>query len=222
MLPHTNPLVKASVLSTGQDKEFRQAHLLDFKEGTTKHTDEYKAVYGDELARTASNLNIARYKRKQRVEKRISLAHKLGKLIFLTLTFRDDVIAKTTPEKRRRYVARFLKRQCPDYVANIDFGNDGKSRTFTDKNGNIRESTSREHYHALAQGEFIDLKKWRYGFAYAERVPETNDDKEKCAKYVAKLTNHAMKVNGGKPPRFIYSRGKNGEAFLLRYCSYFF
>ena len=44
------------------------------------------------------------------------------KIVFGTLTFRNDVLDKTSKETRRRYVARFLNKTTIHYKANIDFG----------------------------------------------------------------------------------------------------
>lgn len=57
-----------------------------------------------------------------------------GNAKFLTLTFNDSFFDRGTSEDtRRKYIRRFLKEQCQEYVANVDYG---------DKNG-------REHFHAI-------------------------------------------------------------------------
>lgn len=215
--------IKALIIDEGLDKELRQAHLKDFKEGTSAYLDEFKETHGQDITEIAERLNFSRYKKKKKIENHVSKIHELGKCMFLTLTFRDDVLANTTPQQRRRYVARFLKRQTPTYVANIDLGNDGETREYIDRHGNKRESTAREHYHALIQGEFIDVKRWKYGHALVEKVRDEkkkNGDLQAVSDYVAKLSNHAMKLLDGKSPRIIYSRNMGG--FLERYCHQFF
>lgn len=112
--------------------------------------------------------------------------------LFLTLTFRDESFAKTTVKQRRVAVSRFLKSHNCKYVANIDFGAD-------------ENCTHREHYHALVQCSKIDSSKWfeKYGVAYAEHVKKRNS--AKLSKYIAKLTNHAIKETT-KRAALIYSR----------------
>ena len=122
----------------------------------------------------------------QKVRDKISTLIKSGKAVFLTLTFRDDVFEKTTQVTRRRYVSRFLKNTSCDYVANIDFSPD----------------IGREHYHAVVINR-VNLKGWKYGFAYAEKIRCRNSDVARVSKYIAKLTAHALKVDA---TRLIYSR----------------
>lgn len=111
-----------------------------------------------------------------------------GQAIFITLTFTDEILTKTSALTRRRYVARYLKQQSPFYVANIDFS--------PDKN--------REHYHAVVSSR-CDLSQWVYGFTFAEQVRVHDFDRNRVARYVAKLTNHALKVKQVSQ-RLIYSR----------------
>lgn len=133
---------------------------------------------------------------------------------FLTLTFSDKILQNTTPEERRRYVKRYLKSQSDYYIANLDFGS---------KNG-------REHYHAVILGN-VDLEPWRkYGAINVQNVGNRKeltrkniprrykdldertvktlmlrDTEKKLAKYVAKLTNHAIKATT-KRSAIMYSR----------------
>lgn len=106
--------------------------------------------------------------------------------VFITLTFTNDVFSKTTPQTRRRYVARYLKSQGDHYVANIDFSPD----------------VGREHYHAVICSR-VNLKAWKYGFSSAEKVRAHHSDMKRLSKYITKLTNHALKVD---ITRLIYSR----------------
>ena len=75
------------------------------------------------------------------------------------------------------------------YVANIDFG----------------KNTEREHYHALVLVDRIN-DTWDYGFTWFERV-HRSDSAATLAKYVSKLTNHAIKETT-KRSCYIYSRRK--------------
>jgi hypothetical protein len=138
----------------------------------------------------ALKLNESKYRKAKKVREKISDLIKDGRAYFLTLTFRNDVFEKTSPETRRKYVARYLKEQSPVYVANIDFG--GKK--------------GREHYHAIVEGK-IDYKYWfdNYGCVVAELIRNQDNDVKRTSKYLSKLTNHALKVQG-IVPRLIYSR----------------
>jgi hypothetical protein len=118
--------------------------------------------------------------------------------IFLTLTFRDDVLANTSEETRKKYIQRFLKEQCSLYIANIDYGT---------KKG-------REHYHAVVIPKYnqIDGSFYRtnYGSIDFERVRnkggvDTEATSKRLAKYVSKLVNHAIKETTRKC-QVIYSR----------------
>ena len=82
-------------------------------------------------------------------------------------------------ETRRKYVSRCLKKYNTLYVANIDFGK---------KNG-------REHYHAVISIDKVDNKDWLYGDIDFKRVRNKNieEDKKRLSKYIAKLSNHAIK-----------------------------
>ena len=106
--------------------------------------------------------------------------------VFLTLTFTDEVLSKTSEKTRRKYVSRYLKECSDEYVGNIDFS----------------PEIGREHYHAIVCGR-VDLKKWLYGFAYAEKIRAHDRDLCKLSKYITKLTAHALKVDA---TRLIYSR----------------
>ena len=93
--------------------------------------EEYKA---------AVQVMRADFARSTRLKKRIEFMMNLGECTFLTLTFTDDVLNKTSQDTRRQHVFRYLKSQSSFYVANIDFGS---------KHG-------REHYHAIILGR-VDL-----------------------------------------------------------------
>lgn len=130
-------------------------------------------------------------KKYKKVKHKISNIVKQGNAVFITLTFTDDVLSKTSALTRRKYVARYLKEQSPYYVANIDFGVD---TTYT----------QREHYHAVVCNR-CDFSKWSYGFVFAEQVRTHDNDAKRVSRYVAKLTNHALKVKTVSS-RLIYSR----------------
>ena len=182
--------IKKAVLEDGIDREVARAHYQDYANASTTSLDALRKAYGSFVVDMALQLNNARYKRKQRVEDRIGSYISIGHCVFLTLTFKDDVFKSTTPETRRQYVRKFLKRFCCAYVANIDFG--GKK--------------GREHYHAIVVGDNLDYSEWhKYGAIKGEKIRNTDGDIERTCKYVAKLSNHALKVDGCAP-RLIYSR----------------
>jgi hypothetical protein len=110
---------------------------------------------------------------------------------FLTLTFTDEVLNSTTEETRRRYVARFLKSISENYVGNIDYGS----------------KNDREHYHAIVEGQDLDLSGWNYGFTLSLNVGYDNiiTDSARLSKYINKLSNHATKRTT-KGKKIIYSR----------------
>ena len=133
----------------------------------------------------------ANYEQTKRLKKRIrNMLETSQNCVFLTLTFRDDVLDSTTPETRRRYVTRFLRSQCTQFIGNIDFG----------------KKNEREHYHAVCNSR-VCPKEWEYGNLDVKPVrynPE-KPDVTKLAKYVCKLTNHAIKETT-KRCALIYSR----------------
>lgn len=121
--------------------------------------------------------------------------------LFLTLTFTDKKFETTSAEFRRIAVKRFLRHFNVPYVANIDFGK---------KNG-------REHYHALLQIDEIDYHLWKYGaingikvrndISFDEDGVITSESVERIARYISKLTNHAIKETT-KRSVIMYSRSK--------------
>ena len=112
--------------------------------------------------------------------------------LFLTLTFRDNVLIEVDEKYRKVYVCRFLNSLDCRYIANKDFGK---------KNG-------REHYHAIVEKEHIDYTKWSYGALNGLKIRNHDEDVKRISKYVAKLTNHAIKKTT-KRSVIIYSRNKN-------------
>lgn len=136
----------------------------------------------------AEKINHASYHRVKRLKNRISSFLEDGSCCFLTLTFRDDILATTSPETRRTYIRRFLKSFNVPFIANKDFGKD----------------FGREHYHAVIKVPRIDLDLYSYGYIFAETIYKSKDN-VKLAKYIAKLTNHAIKETT-KRSVLLYSR----------------
>ena len=210
--------VREFVIDNGIDKAVSKAKrqlLLNNDDGLFRPLlDEWPI----EVLNVALKLNTSRWKRKQRLSDRVEGSILSGEAYFLTLTFSDETMARTTEKTRRAYVSRFLRLYCFNYAANIDYGNDGKKRTYTDDAGLERESTAREHYHAVVTlNSKMDFKKWhRYGCIKAVKVRASEKSNEGLTRYLTKLTNHAFKVGSGNPPRLIYSRGYKRalDAFL--------
>lgn len=118
---------------------------------------------------------------------------------FLTFTFSDETLQKTSKTTRERYIKEWLNQQASEYMLNIDYG---------DKNG-------REHYHAfilsrykvivintpLRHNVFIKYKKISqtlynyFGNVYIDRKPMTAEN----------LTAHAFKETT-KNNKIVYSR----------------
>lgn len=137
-------------------------------------------------------INHASYYRTQRLKQRIESMLLNGSCLFLTLTFNDEALQNTTPLERRVAVSRYLKQFNCKYVANIDFG----------------KENGREHYHAVIGCDKISFESWRkYGNINAERIRNRHlqSDKTKLAKYICKLSNHAIKETT-KRSSLIYSR----------------
>lgn len=122
---------------------------------------------------------------------------------FMTFSFNDNSLNKK-PETRRRYIQKMLFQNCHDYVCNIDYGDDN----------------DREHYHGvIASKEPLQMitgvtdegkryvnyvSDWLikydelYGFHSAEEVRVSKKSRTKIARYVAKLSNHSVKVKQTK------------------------
>ena len=179
-------------------KVFYEAHI---KRDRTKPIDEYEKIDELRTAETtqsflleyhekeyieATKINHAEYKKRKRLRDRIEEMVSENPCVFLTLTFSDETLQNTTYETRRRYVTRYCKEHGARYIANIDYG----------------KENGREHYHVVLELPKVDLKKWTYGFPYAETVRNrrskdgSSADSKRIAKYVAKLTNHALKITG--------------------------
>lgn len=134
----------------------------------------------------SNRLLESKYRKYSRARKHIQKIVMEGNAVFLTLTFTNDVLSKTSAATRRKYVARYLKEQSPYYVGNIDYS-PGKER---------------EHYHAVVFNR-VDASAWKYGFIWCEEVRTHDYNCSKVSQYIVKLTSHAFKVNS---TRLLYSR----------------
>ena len=195
---------KAEVIRSGlcvTEKQVSRAFyaqmLLDttgeyiYSEMDTQRAEElqlYHRMFNLENWQEAHRINKASYARVRRLKTRIASMLKNGECLFLTLTFTDEILGKTTEDTRRQAVRRYLKSFGVPYVANIDYGK---------KNG-------REHYHGVIQIPRIDYSAYTYVAINGERIRSV-EDYTKLSKYVAKLTNHAIKQTN-KRQVIIYSK----------------
>lgn len=141
-----------------------------------------------EMWQEAQKINKASYRKKKYLQDKIEKMLLKGKCVFLTFTFTDKILDTTKVYTRRQKVRRFLSAYNCEYVANIDYG----------------VKNEREHYHAIIQTDKVDFKKWSYGALNGKTIAKTSDS-IKLAKYIAKLTNHAIKQTA-KGCRIIYDR----------------
>lgn len=148
----------------------------------------YYKTYGFEKCHEAEKINYSQYKRVKRLKDKIAFMLNKGKCIFLTFTFTDEVFSKTNENTRRQKVRRFLSSYNCDYVANKDYG----------------AKKGREHYHALIQTDKVNYADYNYGALNGQIVASISDN-IKLAKYIAKLTNHAIKETC-KGSRIIYNK----------------
>ena len=190
-----------------------------------RYLGEYLSRYGEDSFFFDGITNKNRYARVTRLRDRVSSYVKQDHGYFITLTFRDDVLAETNPTTRRKYIQRWCNKWLNSYVANIDFGG---------KNG-------REHYHCIGDGEtYLDDKfsfkqasnDWfsRYGAIQIKQIHPvkckvkdmSEEDRYKVSitrtcKYVTKLTSHAIKETTGKGWNLLYSSDGCSNATLKKY-----
>lgn len=135
-------------------------------------------------------IDNAYIKRVQRLKKRIENIITNNDSLFLTITFNDETLNNTTESKRRLLVIRYLKSCNCKYVANIDYG----------------KENGREHYHAVISTNHINYTEWhKFGAINGKIIIRSNV--EALSRYVAKLTNHAIKETT-KRNHIIYSRDR--------------
>lgn len=139
----------------------------------------------------ATKINHAFYERTKRLRCKMHFLLSRSDCTFLTLTFNNEFLNTTSATYRRKYVSRFLNSLDCSYIANIDFG----------------KQNAREHYHAVvACVPTVDqMKAYSCGFYSVQPVRDTSDDEVRLAKYVSKLSNHAIKETT-KRSALLYSR----------------
>lgn len=141
------------------------------------------------------DLAKAQAKKRSRLYNRfLSMILENKDVFFLTFTFKDETLKKTTQKTRERYIKAFLNDQASNYILNCDYG----------------KKNNREHYHAAATPKYkyfvYDL--YKNGFIKGEilnkmeRFKRANKTPQEIAET---LTQHATK-NSVKDSRIIYSR----------------
>lgn len=194
-IPLIDWIKKCSLYEFNKDSEYA------ISKKTYKEIRHLITKLGIVVEKECIRINKAYYEKTNRLKQRVAEIITTKDSIFLTLTFTDKILNHTLAKSRRDYIRKFLKQFNCKYVANIDFG---KVDDYIDDSGIKRKGTHREHYHALIQTDFIDNKLYKYGAISFERIHNTKDP-TKLAKYIAKLSNHAIKEST-KRSVLIYSR----------------
>lgn len=225
-----NYLLKSYLLNYNQDllKELRQASYNEYRErelcdngvilcdafkgdNCITYEDVYIKYNYSPIVKECVKINHAFTNRKFHLKDRIKDIY-LDSLnsncncYFLTLTFSNELITKTSEKTRRRYITRLLKKYCRHYVGNIDFGVD-------------KRYTEREHYHAfISTNKIQELMKAYYkltnSYVYTEKMrvkDNLSDNCKRLSKYIAKLTNHAIKES---VKRNVYVFDRNNDYLL--------
>lgn len=194
--------IKSGAVSTYKDysrSQYLEHCINDFGDITKLEQynpgyKDYIKLYDKEIWKEAERINDASRHRTTRLKQRIRSIIENYDSTFVTLTFTDDTLNSTTFETRSRYVKRYLKSYGVPYVANVDYGKDNE----------------REHYHAVIGTQTLNYKDWNSNGAINGKkiIKKKNLDSNgdlKLAKYITKLTNHAIKETC-KRNAIIYSR----------------
>lgn len=174
-------------------KEENNGHVLNdlFKTIATKYNLEPLELI--KFVRERENHIISMRGKRKRIKKRLLVWQQEKNLYFVTLTFNDDYLSKTTEETRRKDIKETLNETSEVYIANQDFGKD----------------YGREHYHALCGNlRPNDLKRIRkeMGFVDCKKITSNLGG---AIDYAMKLANHSLKDTANQ--KIIYSRPKKKE-----------
>lgn len=148
---------------------------------------------------------LAEQRKRERLYNRVKKMIYTKRAIFLTLTFNDRTLERTSKATRQRYIREYLNSQTAEYIANIDYG----------------KNKGREHYHAIAIKttlsdvaprfqpfkDKIDLSAYKYGeidayFLVNKWNIKTQDGFKKISE---KMTAHFIK-DTTKREKIIFSR----------------
>lgn len=168
-------------------EKYFENHSLEDLEQAQQEINELRLLNEKEF-NEALKVSHANHKRKKHLSNYIKYLLQKN-CIFLTFTFTDKTLQNTNAQTRRRYISRTLRQYNGEFVANIDFG----------------EKNDREHYHAILQADKFNHTSWKYGLVNFEKIRNQTSDNIKLAKYITKLTRHAVK-NTTKRNTLIYSR----------------
>lgn len=181
---------KNEYLYTYTDKDISLKQLNVLREIASYHIKNNPIEWKE-----CSRISHAHCCRVTRLKKRITDMITSGDCIFLTMTFTDKTLSKISPKNRRKNISSFLSSlNSVDYVANIDFG----------------KKNHREHYHAVVQIDHIDYSQYKLGAINGIKIRNQTDDLERISRYIAKLTNHAIKETT-KRSVLIYKRKKRSS-----------
>ena len=181
-----------SVVSNLKWNEF-----LDENDERRKYTDQQIKIIKSLFFETEEDYKLAeqlannKYQRKKRYRKYIKEIIK-EKSYFVTFTLDEESIKHNITYLRKR-LTEILKKNYKYYIANIDYG----------------KTTERLHFHAIIRTEEPHKKIWKYGFSDWLEITIKNDDR--LAKYINKLTNHALKDETKKRYNIIVSRNREDK-----------
>lgn len=188
------------------DDMYREVQKVDERTGEIDCSKVLNAAFfgiEEDTLEECEKIRKCKNEQRKKVEEHVKyiLSKDYYDTFFLTFTFSDETLKKTSAGTRKQKVRRILG-SCEDYILNIDYG---------EKNG-------REHYHAIAswrkgsvkvtsdvefehdgmlkKGYKLDaLEGYSYGFYSALKVDKGADKSaEKLARYITKLTMHSIKV----------------------------
>lgn len=180
--------MKNTIINNGVYENFlaykKYLYLLD---GSQNNKEKYHGYFSDkELDECFKIYNATRQRKRNNWLELCKWVYAINyipgykdkRLIFGTLTFNDETLAKTSPRTRQRYITWFLKDRSLHYIANIDFG----------------KKNNREHYHfiALVSGK-LSCKDWIYGRSNFKFVALEKEDLKRTKNYLLKLNNHSYK-----------------------------
>lgn len=164
--------VSLSLSSASERKDFPRSLARDIY--NYYHSSEELSLLWDISVKE----NKKRYAQRRRLKARIKEICSFGSPLFLTLTFTDKALSKTSASTRRRYVQDFIKKVTWNGIANIDFG----------------KTYGREHYHCIIASIFdIDFKLWKHGAINCKRILVCNNSFDRLKVYISKLVNHTLK-----------------------------
>jgi hypothetical protein len=166
-------------------ENYKNFTIEDNKDLIDQFNEKYEM---DNAYQLALNLNKSKYQKAKTIRKRTKSIIENNEASFITITFRDDVLNKTSEKTRRVYVARWLKTLTNVYIANKDYGT----------------TTNREHYHAIVKSRTVK-KTWKYGFIDIKKITPNWKSNKNLSLYVSKLSHHALKTSS-KNTRIIYSK----------------